>query len=300
MGSQRCGESVGRLEKVQFEQVGQRLFIVDTIGNQTINFTDYNKNAFSFLGGDIVIEEPQTQVPRCFNCGDKRHMVSSCPLPYDRSLIALSRAMHTFFRDTMVRKQERLHEYAERISRSKYYNCIFEPGTIGPEVLSALELRQDDISISLLPWYPRMLEWGYPPGWESVENPRELVNARIGGEGSIENVDSLRIFRSVSPSSEESSNDGHIPQSTRHTPDRETSTLRRWAHYSTHLFSSEHLPVYSGRPLPADTDNIYSRKIPPWSYPGAFSAFGPVGWQELINLHDSENNEGECEMDLSE
>lgn len=95
---------------------------------------------------------------------------------------------------------------------------------------------------------------------------------------------------------------------------------RRWAQYKTSLFISDRLPVYSGKSLPSmneESEYIGSQVtaqrtlIPgvpqynmtlattthcphcandiepsnigfshPWRYPGAFDAFGPVGWME--------------------
>lgn len=89
--------------------------------------------------------------------------------------------------------------------------------------------------------------------------------------------------------------------------------IPRWATYRTPLFSSSHLTVYTGPPLPSlkldyqtgvsltytpDREALWLKLIsgqpsspvaphrlhtqnslPPWRLPGAFSAFGPTGWQ---------------------
>lgn len=307
MESARCKEGSGYLEKGQPE-LREDLCVVDTTGNQAINHTYYERNGSSVLGENILTEvtlQKQVQAspsrdflsfifsrkrhnPKCFNCGDERHKLSTCSLPRNVSLIALSRAMYEFFRSDGTREQDRLHEHAERILQRKHYNSAFEPGIVGQDLLNALGFRQGK-DLSCLPWYPRMLEWGYPPGWLSVENPKDLVEKRIENVDLIENVEVLQIFRSDSPSSGDEDLEHVNSQSIEENPGTSRSAksdiiLRRWANYTTPLFSSELLAVYSGDPL--CIDKIKLDGLHPWRCPGAFSAFGPAGWRELVRIYD--------------
>lgn len=291
MESTRCEEGSGYLEKGQPELTEDLPWIVDTTGDQAINYTYYERNSFSVLGENIMTEvTPEKHISKCFNCGDEKHKLTTCPLPHNSSLIALSRAMYEFFRGDGAREQDRLHEHAEKILQRKQYNSSFKPGIVGPDLLTALGFQQDE-DLACLPWYPRMLEWGYPPGWFSAENPKVLVDKRIDNEYLIDNVELLQIFGSgsSSPAVEEEELDRVDSPSVEENPGtpesiKDDMILRRWANYITPLFSSEILAVYSGDPLCINTIN--TKGLCPWRFPGAFSAFGPAGWRELVRIYD--------------
>lgn len=251
--------------------------------------------------------------------------------------------MFEFYRDPRQSEPERLHEYEERKAQRLRFNDSFVAGSIHGEVLrDALGLGMaasnegEDLE---LPWLWSMLDWGYPPGWVSEEDPKLKVRARIEG-GSIwtDDLDAAVIIdnpaqppSNVHPSvsTMNASDNGEI--STAPTITEQTSTRQRWAHYPTSLFSSEHLAIYSGVPLPPLVyDGLSPSRtgvrtearvvVPPWRRPGAFSAFGPAGWQEyailsVVTAHarrldysvhddndgnDEDGNIAQSDMDLSE
>ncbi|GJJ12337.1 hypothetical protein Clacol_006578 [Clathrus columnatus] len=276
-----------------------------------VDSISYSRDVSLILGEGVSAEESpkpvpfflrDRRVPRCFNCGDEKHMVSSCPLPHNYSLISLSRTMYDFFQQNIGKREyERIHEYAERMSKRKCYNNVFEPGKLGQDVLNALDFQEDD-DLTRLPWYFRMLEWGYPPGWVSVENPKDKVNARIQNEDTTDDVETVCIFSSASPSSEGEESDEDIIEQYHAIREKSNDMPKRWATYPTTLFSSERLTIYTGKRLPIDMYITSSERIPPWRHPDAFGAFGPVGWQGVVKTYDTRINDGpgECEMDLSD
>ena len=245
--------------------------------------------------------------------------------------------MYEFFKDPGQGEQERLHEYEERKIKRLRFAKSFQAGSICGELLrEALGMDLVDSNEGEereLPWMWRMLDWGYPPGWVSAEDPKLEILARIEGEDmSTDDLDATIIFDNppqtssvehLSASSNICANAGTCKTLT---VAEQTDTQKRWVHYSTTLFSSEHLAVYSGFPLPPLTHShssaMAARKVRndpvlPWRRPGAFSAFGPAGWQEYINQENitmqvarqdpsarSDYNDGDdvekSDMDLSE
>jgi zinc finger CCHC domain-containing protein 8 len=212
--------------------------------------------------------------------------------------------MFEFFRNSHEGEQERLHEYEERKAARKQFLQSFRPGVIRDELLrDALGLSPDDENQdSKLPWLWSMLEWGYPPGWFSEEDPKSAVLARIEGEDNwMDKTYACQVFDNpVHVDIEETSY--AMPQGV--VEDTESVPAlseiekplrgKRWAHYQTELFSSEHLTVYSGKILPPLSgnddlaDQTERKTVPPWRRPGAFSAFGPAGWCELVNHQDGQ------------
>lgn len=244
---------------------------------------------------------------RCFNCGSPEHIVAKCSEPLNRPLIALSRAMHGFFKDTGNGEPERFHEYEERRTKRLRFAKSFQAGSICGELLrEALGIDKSESNEGeerVLPWLWRMLEWGYPPGWVSEEDPKLKILARIEGEDMwADGLDAAIIF----DNQPQTSNTEHLSAytnncanaKTRKAPtDRErTNSQKHWVHYPTTLFSSEHLVVYSGTPLTpliySGSSPVVARKehgdaVPPWCRPRAFSAFGPDGWQDYINQENT-------------
>ncbi|KAF8496322.1 hypothetical protein JB92DRAFT_1063337 [Gautieria morchelliformis] len=210
--------------------------------------------------------------------------------------------MYEFFKGSGKGEPERLHEYEERRTQRRRFSESFEAGSIRGELLSdALGFNTADDNEGKgreLPWLWHMLEWGYPPGWVSEEDPKLKVLARIEGESVwTDDLDATIVFDNLPPptvkhlSVPTENGADHAETHRTRTIEEATNTRKRWVHYPTRLFSSEHLAVYSGVPLPplthagslsmatrGDQDN----DIPPWRLPGAFSAFGPAGWQEYI------------------
>ena len=233
-------------------------------------------------------------------------MVTNCTEPLNRPLIALSRAMYEFFKDPGRRESERLHEYEEHRAQRLRFSEFFNAGSISGELLR--EALGIDVTEHLegdkreLPWLWRMLDWGYPPGWVSEEDPKIKVRARIEGESIwTDDLDATIIIDNP----QQTSSVEHLSISNSFNPCakvsptviEQTDTPKRWAHYPTALFSSEHLVVYDGVPLPPLVHDGLSpdagRKLkkhhdimPPWRCPGAFSAFGPAGWQAYVKQNE--------------
>ncbi|KAF8582304.1 hypothetical protein K439DRAFT_1635418 [Ramaria rubella] len=216
--------------------------------------------------------------------------------------------MHAFFKSKGKTEPERLHEYAEHKARRQQLCSSFDAGSIHGELLrDALGLKtlpESDKSEEF-PWFGRMLDWGYPPGWIAAEDPKRKILARIEGEDNwFDDSDATIVFDdlaqlfSLDNHSTISSEGNDQPGSESSLPSggSERSRTRRWAHYQTNLFSSEHLQIYSGVRLPLCNCDGFSMpasdfyhqscpedcdySLPPWRRPGAFSAFGPPGWQE--------------------
>ena len=204
-----------------------------------------------------------------------------------------------------------------------------------------------------LPWYNHMLQWGYPPGWVGNKDPKLKMRSRIEGEemwpdytDAATIIDGASSVPSPQDPGSESCQDAEEPSLTVSVSD-DTIASKRWVRYPTTLFSSEHLATYSGSPLPPlnlpnDTSSTFTsdrqslwdwiaigqssshstqqedqyKTEPPWRRPGAFSAFGPVGWQDFDNKSqiglsedirspgysgdDSMNGHRDSDMELSE
>ncbi|KAJ7481101.1 hypothetical protein B0H11DRAFT_1724675 [Mycena galericulata] len=134
--------------------------------------------------------------PKCFNCSATTHVLSACPHPLDKPLVALSRQIHEFERagDGTPRS---LREVAERLERAAWAGAGgFVPGKVSPALRRALRWRDGQREIepavqemaekedeegdgSGYEWLANMMHWGYPPGWVSVVDPRERMLARI-------------------------------------------------------------------------------------------------------------------------
>ena len=136
----------------------------------------YRRVDCSVLGdSDDSSNNALQDVPRCFNCGDSEHKVTTCPLPPNRDLIALSRQYHQFFLGNSP-QWKRLHVAESWRQRRLNWLEEFEPGEIrGQQLRSALAENNEE-------WLKNISAWGYPPGWISKFDPRERVRDRIWSE----------------------------------------------------------------------------------------------------------------------
>ncbi|KAI0005911.1 hypothetical protein BJV74DRAFT_792362 [Russula compacta] len=215
-------------------------------------------------------------ISHCFNCGSTHHLVPSCPTPYNTELIALSRQMYNFFRLGRPAEQITISDAAEFKHQRRQWIDSFEPGQVqGPLLREALGLNDDGVS-SDPPWLKNMVDWGYPSGWFSEDDPRAQILRHIDslfvetldvGEGDH----SLTIFGDDAVEVLDISA-LHVPPvhkySRREDPDRSQDPRnspvirfdpaeqiklrcgRRWATYPSTYFSSDLLPVYNGTRLP--------------------------------------------------
>ncbi|KIJ44315.1 hypothetical protein M422DRAFT_252321 [Sphaerobolus stellatus SS14] len=224
-------------------------------------------------------------------------MLSGCPDALNRPLIALSRAMYEFYRDPRYSQPERLHEYEERKALHLQFCRSFSVGTIRGALLRealGLSLTSNDGDGSL-DWHWNMLDWGYPPGWYSEEDPMVKVISQIAGEKQFSTETAVIYGENGEVDDPPSLADEVEYDSVKFEETTHKFTPKRWAKYSTDLFSSDLLPVYSGRRLPPiggeakqiDTTQAKTTIPPPWRRPGAFDAFGPSGWQNFIKHVDT-------------
>jgi zinc finger CCHC domain-containing protein 8 len=256
------------------------LFIIDEQGDHPSNCL-YLTSPFLYeqCTSDVLGAETDDRssldadVSHCFNCGSTQHLVSSCPVPYNTELIALSRQMYNFFKPSRFTEPMTLSAAAEFKLQRRQWIDSFEPGHIRSSLLrEALGLHDDDVS-SDHPWLKKMADWGYPSGWFSEKNPRDRVVRRIDGLF-MENVDleegdhSLTIFSddgveildigTPSVLKPFRLKDSEKVQDPRACPvvqldqaeQIELGRSRRWATYPSTYFSSDLLPVYNGTRLP--------------------------------------------------
>ncbi|KAF9010304.1 hypothetical protein BDZ89DRAFT_1119450 [Hymenopellis radicata] len=225
---------------------------------------------------DILGEKPNEELhvnankSRCFNCGSLEHVVSSCPEPRDSALVALSRQMYEFHKDsTSISFGERLHLVEESRRQRLGWLETFKPGQITGDLL------RDAIHPGDGDWLKHIAIWGYPKGWSSSCDPRIEIRKRILNEWSDDDTfhSDLSIIMDENDVEEGSSFAKRFtpatPTQTEIDDDPEASDLpeQRWAEYPNTEFSSSLLPLYTGFALPppgsefeerSNSDSTYS------------------------------------------
>ena len=260
--------------------------------------------------GDPVVDDAEGDVRRCFNCGSPAHPVADCPEPFNRALVALSRALFTFHHGEPTAPFQRVHD-AEGSRRQRLaWLDTFEPGEVRGAVLrGALGLREGDKG-ERAEWLQNMACWGYPPGWVATRDPRERVWARIAGSAGGEDADEDVLFSIFGDEGEErcvlscaaAARADAGTEDTFSSGDEEEGPLTRWAAFPNTYFLPSKLPIYNGltlpalgsgaRPAPVSTTytpdrhelwqsisasqtapaHITPARVPPWRLPGAFGA----------------------------
>ncbi|KAI5122230.1 hypothetical protein M0805_002716 [Coniferiporia weirii] len=247
----------------------------------------WREHAFERVGGSDEVDclgskqemEPDdtTGLPRCFNCGLTSHAVRSCSQPLNHALIALSRALFQFYRQSTDAEPGRIHVSEERKMVRLRWLDEFSPGEVRGSLLrDALGLKDGDLGENA-PWLHNMLEWGYPPGWMGPNDPTKLMLSRIVSDGNFDSkgdelgdfvvfgdggdVETLQLrSRSVGQSltdDDQISASSSMRPSSGNTGDSaaQPEESKRWAMYRTSLFSSALLPIYAGRALPPLDDD---------------------------------------------
>ncbi|TFY53834.1 hypothetical protein EVG20_g9952 [Dentipellis fragilis] len=143
----------------------------------------YERHADVILGDDSASHDVvDDNVSRCFNCGSTDHLVTSCPNPRDRELIALTRQLYNFFRTERATDAITISAAGDRKSQKLQWIDEFVPGEVrGPDLRDALGLRDGDIGNDV-PWLQNMADWGYPSGWAAREDPRTKIRQMIEDE----------------------------------------------------------------------------------------------------------------------
>ncbi|ORY90709.1 hypothetical protein BCR35DRAFT_328476 [Leucosporidium creatinivorum] len=145
---------------------------------------------------------------QCFNCLGS-HVLSTCPFRRDNAAIAANRAAFQAEHGTSGggaklggedTERRRMTDMAER----------FRAGVVSRELREALGYggEEKDGEVVEYPWFWRMREWGYPPGWvlyEGGRDPLDLVRERIGRDEAWEDIEILQIFGDDQGSSPRSS-----------------------------------------------------------------------------------------------
>ncbi|KAJ6622890.1 hypothetical protein B0H10DRAFT_1944216 [Mycena sp. CBHHK59/15] len=129
--------------------------------------------------------------PRCFNCSSTLHVLSACPHPLDKPLVALSRQIYDF-EHAADGAPRSLREVADRLERAAWAGPGgFVPGRVSPALRRALrgqdpgaldaelEDGEEEEDGAGYEWLANIANWGYPPGWVSAVDPRERMRARI-------------------------------------------------------------------------------------------------------------------------
>jgi zinc finger CCHC domain-containing protein 8 len=297
----------------------------------------YERDIEVILGDEWVNDAAQLDPvsSRCFNCGSSAHLVSSCPSPLDRQVISLSRQLYNFLQAqrgaNYAGEPQRIHVIEGWKHQRFQWLESFEPGHVQNPLLKEALGSDDDGE----PWLKNMAIWGYPPGWAGETHPRGEVRLRIQSECSgwsqsgIDDDDALVVFgdgqvdffgshsdsrlnsdilglderdeesSSMAESASASDLESDHQSTSQDTRTAHVPSIRRWAKYPPTHFSSDLLPVYSGRALPPISSSTFTEdrrelwreivvghipagpktpplsersQVPPWRLPSVFAA----------------------------
>ncbi|KAF7363981.1 Terpenoid synthase [Mycena sanguinolenta] len=228
--------------------------------------------------------DPYENKTRCFNCSESTHVLSACPHPVNKALVALSRQIYDFehANDGTPRS---LREVAERLERVGWAGeGGFVPGKVSPALRRALRWRDwwDDSRWSQeeeeedvgeddgqgYDYLENIALWGYPRGWVSATDPRERMRARIMHERDPDDEDEeeeeeiMKIWGRGRQrgnitrwnATEDGSEDGEVADG--------NPVLKRWAHYPGTHFAWERLTVYDGTLLSQRSQHAAMRPPP--------------------------------------
>ncbi|KAJ7706911.1 hypothetical protein B0H17DRAFT_1192466 [Mycena rosella] len=236
--------------------------------------------------------------PRCFNCASTAHVLSACPRPLDKVLVALSRSIYEFERGGGGAPRS-LRELAERLERAAWAGSGgggFVPGRVEPALRVALRSLGGEYPAAEgeddgrgYGWLANMAEWGYPPGWVSATDPRERMRARImyerdpaeghtaeGEEEEEEDVMKIwgedgeeSLLLSAPPRHDEqpqlADSDGASNEEAAEDGEIRDNKpqLKRWARYPDTHFAWDRLTVYNGARLSERWRDLLPPPSPP-------------------------------------
>ncbi|CED82911.1 Zinc finger, CCHC-type [Phaffia rhodozyma] len=166
----------------------------------------------------------------CFNCQLEGHLLSACPLPFDRNRVNQARKAYDEEKDSLrskalqqseldsERSDDDESENNEHIFQSRFWAADveiatrldmatkFKPGAFSRPLKLALGNIPDDQPTALYPTQDElgkdiwrgMLVWGYPPGYYSVRDPQESILDRINHKDEPQE-DGVSQDREISP-----------------------------------------------------------------------------------------------------
>lgn len=261
----------------------ESLYFADTSGvinprHESHIYGIYQRDTNAVLGEDESDEGDDKPSNRCFNCGSPDHSVFACPFRRNKELISLSRQYYNFYRELKgIIDHPRIY-LAEgwRQQRLEWLDTL-QPGHIQNPLL------QEAIGFGDGDWLKNIATWGYPPGWNSVRDPREEVRLRIWDEhldnGYECSGDSFHIFSDADEPEDVSEN--ILSRTECSSIDLTSSDAvykpTRWAIYPSTYFSSDLLFAYSRQEAPplssiewsaafdgeGDFSQFYSQPPPP-------------------------------------
>ncbi|KAL3689950.1 hypothetical protein R1sor_016259 [Riccia sorocarpa] len=120
---------------------------------------------------------------RCFNCGGYTHSLAGCPRPRDMNAISTARKM--YMEKKGLRNGDRTPLRYYQASPGGQFDDI-KPGELGSQVRQVLGIGEHDPP----PWFHRMRDLGYPPGYleEAEEESSEVeIFGGVGDEGGVLN-----------------------------------------------------------------------------------------------------------------
>ncbi|KXN91427.1 hypothetical protein AN958_00689 [Leucoagaricus sp. SymC.cos] len=246
------------------------LYFVDT--SCTVNpwyesyiYGVYQRDTDALLGEEEPDEgenkADSSNIRLCFNCGSPEHSVSACPIRRNHELISLSRQYFDFFKELRGSVDHPRAYLAEgwRQQRLEWLE-IFEPGCVrNPILREAIGSEEGD------QWLKNIANWGYPPGWISIQDPKEKVRARLWDEflddGYNCTNDSFYIFQDFDDVEDVFENILHRPGYDADSEKEKSFDLNsaptRWAKYPLSYFSSDLLFAYTRpEPPPAESNAV--------------------------------------------
>ncbi|KAK4052129.1 hypothetical protein OIV83_002423 [Microbotryomycetes sp. JL201] len=190
----------------------------------------------------------------CFNCrGD--HVLSECPFHHDKRIIAANRAI---FREEESGRTLGSLGIASDTDKSRAFLQNFKPGRISADLYKALGM----FGGSDAPFYWKMRDFGYPPGWVAGKDPLEAVSDLIGRDLDLASVPMLKVHDFDKAFHNEEDDGSVVKQlgsfvSSYHRPSvallpsspppplpQVMPPVQRWACFETRLFDWRTLPVY--------------------------------------------------------
>ncbi|KAJ8775413.1 hypothetical protein K2173_023178 [Erythroxylum novogranatense] len=129
---------------------------------------------------------------RCFNCGSYGHSLKECPKPRDNVAVNNARKQHKSRRNQNTDSRNPIRYY-QNSSRGKYDGL--KPGCLGAETRELLGLGELDPP----PWFNRMRELGYPPGYLDPDDDNEPSGITIFGDVDVKEHEDGEITETNSP-----------------------------------------------------------------------------------------------------